>query len=362
MKKEKIKLLFIDDEPHNLEALKATYRREWEIYTAQNITEANKIIEENEISIILSDHLMPQKTGVELLEEFSHRYPNISRILITAHADTPLIANAINRGKIHYFLEKPWNNETLRQAVVSCQNIFLINKELQEKNRQLQKINEDLNRFIYSASHEMRSPLMSILGLIDLIKQDFDKSDVLNYLDLMHQSVNDVDSYIQGIVEYYKNSKVISETQVIDFNILMDEIIEQYIFRNKDKINYQIITTTEEEFLTDASRLKIALGNMLSSAFSQENEKNEINIVFRVNAYEVVIEICEKENEILFNFVENVFKYFFNHNKMDAFKSSGKIMNLFLFKDALMRLNGSVSFSNNLGNTSYVIKIPSQRA
>lgn len=363
MKSKKIKLLFIDDEQHNLDALRASYRREWEIYTATNGVDADRILSEFDISVILSDHMMPVKTGVELLEEYAIKYPHVSRILITAHAETPLIAKAINKGKINYFLEKPWNNETLRQAVTSCHNISLMSKELKEKNELLAKAYDDLSRFIYSASHEMRSPLMSILGMIELAKEDKDINSIFEYHELMVKSVKDVDTFIQGIIEYYNNSKTEIEPQNINFEDLINEALEEYVDDENSKFN--VIMQYEngsENFMCDPYKLKIVLGNLFHSA-SETCKKLEvetdIDIKINVSPIEAKIEINEKESSILYSFIQNVFKFFFSSSNYRNTTTESNVMSLFLFKDSLLKLNGNINIANNNNTTTYTIQIPS---
>jgi signal transduction histidine kinase len=359
MKQTKIKLLYIDDEQHNLDALRASYRREWEIYTALNGEQAEEILENNEITVIMSDHLMPGRTGVELLETFAEKYPQISRILITAHAQTPLIAKAVNKGKINYFLEKPWNNETLKQAVLSCHNIYLMNKAIKEKNRLLVQAHDELSRFIYSASHEMRSPLMSIKGLVELVLDEYKDEQLTEYLHLMNQSVDDVDSYVQAIIEFYKNAQVGSRSYAIDFETLLDTIVDEYGLKNKLNIKLNI-KGKNQKFYTDPMRLKIALGNLFSNAAAvKEQSNNEINVVINVSSIDTVIEISEDNSDVLYVFIENVFKFFFNSGKSDDPVANTNIMSLFLFKDSLQKINGTIELKKKGKATTYLIKIPS---
>lgn len=122
------RILIVDDEKDVLEVLAMTFRNaelfKSEISIAENAKKALIELQKHEFDLILSDFRMPKMDGIELLYKVKEKYPGILRILITGYADIDLAEKAINKGKIHHFIEKPWNTDEL---------IFIINEEL--KNR-----------------------------------------------------------------------------------------------------------------------------------------------------------------------------------------------------------------------------------
>ena len=85
---DKISVLYVDDESHNLNSFKASFRREFTVYIAQSAAEATQILkQDNDIQIIISDQRMPGITGVEFLESTIEAYPDAIRILLTGYAD-----------------------------------------------------------------------------------------------------------------------------------------------------------------------------------------------------------------------------------------------------------------------------------
>ena len=112
------KILVVDDELDNLQLVKRTLRKQYDIITANSADEAIKILQEtDDIEMVLSDHRMPGKTGVELLQYCFTHYPNINRLLITAYSEVPILVDAINSGKIHRYIKKPWTPEELLLTV-----------------------------------------------------------------------------------------------------------------------------------------------------------------------------------------------------------------------------------------------------
>ena len=112
------KILVVDDEPDNLQLVKRTLRRHYDIVTANNADEAIATLQQTpDIEMVLSDHKMPGKSGVELLHHCFEHYPEIIRILITAYSEVPILVDAINTGKIHRYIKKPWTPEELELTV-----------------------------------------------------------------------------------------------------------------------------------------------------------------------------------------------------------------------------------------------------
>lgn len=114
---KQISVLFIDDEPSNLLVLKSTYRRDYQIFTAESAKEAKEILKTTEIHLIVSDHKMPVQSGVEFFEEIRLQYPLAVRILLTGYTDRDIVVDAINKGKIFKYLEKPWKIEEMTQSL-----------------------------------------------------------------------------------------------------------------------------------------------------------------------------------------------------------------------------------------------------
>ncbi len=112
------KILVVDDEPDNLQLVRRTLRRHYDIITANNADEAIEALKQNpDVEMVLSDHKMPGKSGVELLHHCFEHYPEIIRILITAYSEVPILVDAINTGKIHRYIKKPWTPEELELTV-----------------------------------------------------------------------------------------------------------------------------------------------------------------------------------------------------------------------------------------------------
>jgi response regulator RpfG family c-di-GMP phosphodiesterase len=113
----KYTLLIVDDEPDVCDSVHDLLRREFRVLKAHSGTEGFRLMQEEEVHIIMTDQRMPQVSGVELLTKVKARNPQAVRMLFTGYADLESIIAAINQGHVYQFLKKPWQPEELVEAV-----------------------------------------------------------------------------------------------------------------------------------------------------------------------------------------------------------------------------------------------------
>lgn len=110
-------LLVIDDEPDVCDSVHDLLRREFRVLRANSAQEGLKLMQGEEVHIVMTDQRMPTITGVELLASLKSKQPQAVRMLFTGYADLDSIVAAINQGHIFQFLKKPWHPEELQDAV-----------------------------------------------------------------------------------------------------------------------------------------------------------------------------------------------------------------------------------------------------
>jgi response regulator RpfG family c-di-GMP phosphodiesterase len=143
-KKPKITVLYVDDEENNLVSFKATFRFKYKIFTAISGSEYIDIVKKNQIDVIVTDQRMPEMTGVELLEEIINIDPEPMRILLTGYTDMGAVIDAVNKGKIFHYLNKPWSEEELDETINRAYDIYSERKNLLETYSKLELSNEQL--------------------------------------------------------------------------------------------------------------------------------------------------------------------------------------------------------------------------
>ncbi|WP_246480022.1 sigma-54-dependent transcriptional regulator [Motiliproteus sediminis] len=126
---ERPPVLLVDDEVRSLETLSRTLDDEFEVFTAQSVIEAERILEEQRIQVILCDQRMPDCTGVEFLAGVRDRWPRIWRIIISGYTDAEDIIRGINEGGIYQYLTKPWHPDNLLMTVRNAAKLFRLQNE-----------------------------------------------------------------------------------------------------------------------------------------------------------------------------------------------------------------------------------------
>jgi DNA-binding NtrC family response regulator len=127
------KILYVDDEPENLEAFRIAFDSEYPLKTALSGEEALKIATNEEVALVISDQRMPGMTGIELCEKLFQTKPDTIRMILTAYTDTELLLSAIRRGHVQDYIVKPWKKSALKP---------IIDKALQEYQQRKEKMRE----------------------------------------------------------------------------------------------------------------------------------------------------------------------------------------------------------------------------
>lgn len=126
-------ILYVDDEENNLKSFKATFRRNYNIFTARSGKEALEILRNNTIKVVITDQRMPEMTGVQFLEAIIPEFPNTVRMILTGYSDVEAIIKAINTGRVYRYITKPWEADELKLIIDDAFKIY----DLEEHNRQL---------------------------------------------------------------------------------------------------------------------------------------------------------------------------------------------------------------------------------
>lgn len=144
MDKERINVLYVDDEENNLNSFKATFRRTYNVFTAISAAEGRLILENNDIQIIITDQRMPIMTGVEFLSSILTTFPEPIRILLTGYTDIEAVIDAINKGQVYQYITKPWDENQLKVLIDNAFEIYYLRKSNKELMANLKRVNEQL--------------------------------------------------------------------------------------------------------------------------------------------------------------------------------------------------------------------------
>lgn len=358
---DKMKILYVDDEPDNLVGFKASLRLDYQILTAVNIPQARSCLSNHpDIKVVFCDQRMPEITGVEFFEEIRISYPLPVRILLTAYTDVESIINAINRGNIFRYVKKPWTEADIVSAIEEANKFYMANSMLAIKNEELQKAYNELNKFAYSVSHDIRGPLAGILGAINIAREIDDVEEMREMLFLMEKSLKKLDTYIISMHDYYSLQRGELKITEIDFNKLLDELKPLYnILSKTNNITFNIHIDQAEIFRSDEVPIKLIFNNLLSNAFkyqdkSRTNKSVDVSVEIQKNV--ATIYVKDTGIGILGSHIGEIFNLFYRANSQEV----GSGFGLYNVKSALLKLNGQIEVNSVMHKgTAFKITIPS---
>jgi len=357
----KIRVLYVDDEPNNLMAFQASFRRHYEIYTAETVSDGMNILGEKDIHVIIADQRMPKTTGVEFFNIIRKAHPKPVRILLTGYSDLEMVIDAINKGEIFRFIKKPWDEMELMSAIQNAYEMYHTRKQLRTKVEELQKTNDELNRFVYSTSHDLRSPLANILGILNVAKLQHPVSEMDNYFEMIESCVNKMDKFIHKTIEYYKGIRLDNVNEDIDFQRVFAESIALCNMQNPD-IVFDVHVEQAVVFNCDGFRLSMILNNLISNAvkYQRADERNPmVKLSAQVTDTEATIHIEDNGVGIIEEHLNKIFEIFF---RSTDFKN-GLGIGLYIVKEALTRIGGEISVQSEFGQgTSFTLVVPNQKS
>jgi signal transduction histidine kinase len=353
-KQEKIKILYVDDEINNLTGFKASFRMNYNIMIAVNATDAMEHLNSHpDIRVIFCDQRMPGKTGVQFFEEIRSRYPKPIRILLTGFTDIDSVIDSINLGNIFRYVKKPWNDGDILAAINEANKFYVSNSLLAVKNEELQRAYNELDKFSYSVTHDMRGPLLSILGAIEAAQHVDDIIEIRKMLKLMKDSVRNLDDFIQSIHDYYNLNRGELEIKQIDFKELVDEQTRIFNFTYLvSDVQFKTTISQREVFRGDELSIKLIMNNIISNAFKYQRKENKEKIVdlnILVENGLATIEVQDNGVGIAENYLGDIFNMFFRASSQEV----GSGFGLYNVKAAITKLNGKITVDSevNKGTT-----------
>jgi len=359
---EKVEILYVDDEINNLLGFKANFRLDYIIHIASNTKEAEKILAENpNIRIIFCDQRMPDELGVDFLARVRKEYPRPIRILLTAYADMSVVIDAINKGNIFKFVRKPWINEDIISSIEEANKFYIATSLLDVRNEELQKAYDELDKFAYSISHDLRDPLTGVLSAITYAL-GYDKvKDIHELLKMMQGSILKLDQYIDSLRDYYLLRRGELLLKDIDFNEVANNLREFYqVSVERTQIDFKVEVDQPTNFKSDISLIELIMHNLLSNAFKyqREGEANKfIHVTIKVAKGIATIEVKDNGIGIPAEAKEEIFKLFYRASN----QSQGMGFGLYNVNTALIKIQGTIQVESELGKgTKFTIQIPSK--
>lgn len=235
-------------------------------------------------------------------------------------------------------------------------------EQLALKNAQLAKTNEELDRFVYSASHDMRAPLSSLLGLIFISEMATNPEDLKDCFNRMKSRVKVMEGFIKEVTDYSRNSRFEIAWQPIEFYALVKEIADSLHYSFPlEKVDVKIEIATDFSINSDPHRLRIIMNNLLANAFKYSDPRKpeqEIKITAYTTDTHWIFTVKDNGVGIPQEHLPRIFEMFFRASE----SSEGSGLGLYIVKETLDKLHGKISVdSKSREGTTFTITLPLQK-
>ena len=319
--------------------------------------------------VILSDHALPQFNSLEALTICRKQNVEVPFILVTGTVSEEFAVSCLKQGADDYVLKS--NLVRLPSAIQNAlkqrhheHKRKKAEKALRRQNEELVKINKELDSFVYSVSHNLRAPLMSVLGLINLVQIEGKKNDsnLVGYFAMMQQSIHKLDDTLKEILDYSRNARSELNVEQVDVQRMVEESFERMKYmEGSDTIAKTIVVKGNSKMFTDPYRLSVIINNLVSNSIKyRDAHKEKSTMVIEANISDAQLSIRFRDNGIGISpdYQSKIFDMFFRATD----KSEGAGLGLYIVKETVEKLHGQISVESTMGDgTTFNIRLPNMK-
>ncbi|MDW3210512.1 MAG: PAS domain S-box protein [Reichenbachiella sp.] len=234
-------------------------------------------------------------------------------------------------------------------------------EQLVQQIEELKKVNFELDRFVYSVSHDLRAPLLSIKGLVNISESENPSPTLMKYLNMIRTSVERLDKFIMDILDYSRNSRLEVQQNEIDFKSLTNEIINNMIhMEGYQHVLFNLKVKLKSKFVSDKRRIEVILANLISNAIkyqdlNKSSQNIDISIIEQKGKNQLAIIVEDNGVGIEHSSQGKIFDMFYRASD----RSKGAGLGLYIIKETVEKMNGSIELLSKEGKfTKFTINLP----
>lgn len=385
-------IICVDDEDIILEALKDQlepfFENHFLIETSTNAEDALEIYDEliasgYEVPVVISDYLMPNMRGDEFLIKIHEKNPNILKILLTGHANLEGITNAINNANLYRFIPKPWDRDDLILTVREAIRSFLQELEIRIKNKELQEINDNLeklvdertnelamanatkDKFFSIIAHDLKNSFNGLLGYSNILLSDFDTfgdADKINMISAIKQVSESTYKLLQNLLDWAR-----VQTGGISYNpertplsaLMQDGYEVQLGLAEQKGIKLEMHILEEAYVYADQNMISTVVRNLLSNAIKFTKSEGTVVMTLKREEKWAVIGIKDSGIGISKENLAKLFKVSENFKTFGTNNEEGTGLGLILCKEFILKNEGEITIQSEMGvGTEFFVKLP----
>ncbi len=240
-------------------------------------------------------------------------------------------------------------------------NVILRDISQQQENlAELQRVNQELDNFVYHSSHDLRSPLRSILGLVQILKLDSDPKERNKCLDLIEDSVDRLDVIVTEMLSLSRNRNINDPIQSINTMVEINNAIEHFYTEYKDQgLFFKTDIRQAVPFFSDMARVRIIINNLISNAIKFKDPQKDapiVSIAVRCTAQQFTLIVKDNGIGIPEDKHESIFEMFVRVNER-----SGSGLGLYTVKHVIEKLEGTINVQSAVGEgTTITVELPNE--
>lgn len=227
-------------------------------------------------------------------------------------------------------------------SIIDIEERKMAEQQIRLQNDLLAKANDELDRFVYSASHDLRAPLSSLLGLISIAEKTDNREEVMLCMEMMKKRVVTMEGFIKEITDYSRNSRLRVERQPVHIRSLVQEVVESLKYTNgAERIRIDLEMDPDLTFITDPGRLKVVLNNLIANAIKYHDLTKEdpyIRLKAFANGKSNEISVSDNGQGIPREHMNHIFNMFYRASE----NSEGSGLGLYIVKETLTKLSGTI--------------------
>ncbi len=232
---------------------------------------------------------------------------------------------------------------------------------LQATNKEIVETNKELDTLVYSVSHDLRSPITSILGLIHISKEEQDIEGLREYIGLIETTIQQQDIFILEIIDFFRSKRTSLNCTKFSLAALIDTVVASNKFSSISKQPVITLQLSLDHVHTDELRVKMILNNLVSNAikYGDDNKSEKTVFIKTYNRHgEIVIEVTDNGIGIDEKHIGKIFNMFF----VTAHTQKGSGLGLYILKQNVQKLKGRVQVQSVIGSgTTFTVHLPMMR-
>lgn len=368
------KILVIDDEDGPRESLRQILKYDYEVFLADRVDGGVQLFREKKPDLVIMDIRMPEKSGIEGLQEIREIDSNVSIVMLTGYGDLETAQKAIRFGATDY-LQKPADVDDIRKMAKDYVGRAKLNKRKRKAQEEMQKMAQSLGREVGKTNtmtslgaasselvRDLRNPLTIIRGYLDLLvyelkeKQEMNSSDMDEYLDQIESNVK----RCADLVESWRalGRMDFSQMQRLNLPKLAEKCFLEIAAHSEISFTKEVEGSEEQyEMLGEHLQIRSALQNLIDNAVAAVEHEPEpsITVICSMDSSDLEIQIkdngCGVEMKKL--------RWIFEPLDSEATVEKGTGVGLFITKKVLEEHRGTLHLESRVGEGTIVtVRVP----